>query len=355
MVDTAALVDTAARHDIDGTETANPARRIAVLGASGFIGSAVAAALARRPARLRLLARGPSPVPPEAVDAEVITADLTDTGALAEAVADADVVLNLLLYTGGGTWRAAEADPHSERTNVGVTRDLVRILRSNPRPGPPPIVVVPGSTSQLGAGGSGLVDGTEVDEPATVYDRQKSAAEKVLTDATADGVLRGVSLRLPTVFGAAPHAADRGVVTAMARRALAGEPLTVWDGGETERDLLHVRDAAEAVLACVDHADALSGTHWLIGTGRGTTVRALFTAIAAVVAEQTGRPAVDVVSVPAPVHATEMDFRSIIADPTRFRTVTGWQAGVELRAALKHTVAALIEETAHEESLSPRS
>ncbi|ASO18763.1 nucleoside-diphosphate-sugar epimerase [Actinoalloteichus hoggarensis] len=325
-------------------DAADRAPLIAVLGASGFIGSTVATALARRPVRLRLAARGPSPIPRAAADAEAVAADLTDRRALAEVVSGADVVLNLLLYTGGATWRAAEADPRSEPTNVGVTRDLVRILRADTRPGPRPIVVVPGSTSQLGTGGSGLVDGTEVDEPSSVYDRQKSAAEKALLDAAAEGVLRGVSPRLPTVFGAAGNAVDRGVVTAMARRALAGEPLTVWDGGGTERDLLHVRDVAEAVLACVDHADALSGRRWLIGSGRGTTVRALFTAIAEVVAEQTGRPPVDVVSVPAPEHATETDFRSIVADPARFRAVTGWRAALDLRTALTHTVTALIAE-----------
>ncbi|AOS61988.1 nucleoside-diphosphate-sugar epimerase [Actinoalloteichus hymeniacidonis] len=318
--------------------------RIAVLGASGFIGSTVVAALARRhpEAGLRLVARGRSPVPPEAENIEVITADLTDSDALAEAVADADVVLNLLLYTGGGTWRAAEEDPRSEQVNVGVTRDLVRILRRVRRPGPAPIVVVPGSTSQLGPGGSGLVDGTEIDEPATVYDRQKSAAERVLLDAAAEGILRGVSLRLPTIFGATPNAVDRGVVTAMARRALVGESLTVWGDGSVERDLLCVDDVAQAVLACVDHADELSGSHWLIGTGQGVSLQTLFTTIAEVVASETGRPTVDVVSVAPPEHATEMDFRSIIADPARFRAVTGWRAEIPLRAAVRQTVAALV-------------
>ena len=42
-------------------------------------------------------------------EVEVRTADLTGAGQVAEAIAGADVVVNLLLYTGGGgTWRAAE-------------------------------------------------------------------------------------------------------------------------------------------------------------------------------------------------------------------------------------------------------
>ena len=74
----------------------------------------------------------------------------------------------------------------------------------------------------------------------TTYDRQKVAAEQFLKQAAADGVVRGISLRLPTVFGhgRTPGSAVRGVVGAMARRALDGRPLTMWHDGTVLRDLV---------------------------------------------------------------------------------------------------------------------
>ncbi|WP_433376185.1 NAD-dependent epimerase/dehydratase family protein [Streptosporangium sp. CA-115845] len=321
---------------------------VVVLGASGFVGSALVAELAGRDVRLRLVARRPAVVPPghtaEAeAEIEVRTADLTGAGQVAEAIAGADVVVNLLLYTGGGTWRAAEDEAPGERVNVGVVRDIVAAVRAERRDGPPPVVLFPGSTSQVGPRAEARIDGTEPDAPVTAYDRQKLAAERELKAATAEGLLRGVTLRLGTVFGGrvSPTATDRGVVTTMVRRALAGEPLTVWGDGTAERDLLYVEDVAGAFLAALDHADSLAGRHWLIGTGGGRSVRDIFTDVAETVAARTGAPAVPVVSVPAPPDATGMDFHSVVADPVAFRTVTGWQARVPFREALERTVSSL--------------
>ncbi|GAA0825690.1 NAD-dependent epimerase/dehydratase family protein [Streptosporangium amethystogenes subsp. fukuiense] len=319
---------------------------LVVLGASGFVGSALVAELVRRDVRLRLVARRPAVVGSgHPAEIEIRTADLTVEGQVAEAIAGADAVINLLLYTGGdGTWRAAEDESPGERVNVGVVRDIVSALRAERRDGPPPVVLFPGSTSQVGPRTEARVDGTEPDAPVTAYDRQKLAAERELKAATEEGLLRGITLRLGTVFGGrvSPTATDRGVVTTMARRALAGEPLTVWNDGKAERDLLYVEDVAGAFLAALDHADSLAGRHWLVGTGGGRSVHDIFTTIAETVAARTGAPAVPVVSVPAPPDATGMDFHSVVADPVAFHAVTGWQARVPFREALERTVSSLI-------------
>ncbi|MEU7478398.1 NAD-dependent epimerase/dehydratase [Lentzea sp. NPDC042327] len=300
---------------------------VAVLGGSGFVGSAVSARLAARGARVRVVARAPG-VPP--FPAEVVAADLTEPGAVAAAVAGADVVLPLVLFTGGGTWRvAAGGAADAARVNVGIVAEAVGAARGT--------VVFAGSTSQVGPGAPERIDGTETDHPESEYDRQKCAAERLVLDAG------GCSLRLPTVFGPSPGSPDRGVVTAMARRALAGEPLTVWGAGDVRRDLVFVEDVAEAFAAAVAHADRLAGRAWLVGSGTGVPVRALFELVAATVAEHTGRPAVPVLSVPPPPYATASDFHSLVADPAGLTLATGWRARVPLADAVSRTVAHLIQ------------
>lgn len=316
-----------------------PRPLVAVLGASGFVGSAVTAALARRPVRLRPIARRPTAVPADArAETDVRVADLTAPGAIAEAVDGADAVIHLVTHAGG--WRGADRDPAGERVNIGLAHDLVTAAAY--RPGPAPVVVFAGSTSQVGLPARTPIDGTETDRPETPYDRQKLAAENVLKEASARGVIRGVSLRLPTVFGrtAGASAEDAGVVTAMTRRALAGQPLTLWTGGDVQRDLLAVDDVAEAFAAAVDHADDLTGRHWLLGTGRGVRLDLLFREIAATVSALTGRPPAPVRSVPPPEHATSTDRRSVVADSSAFRAVTGWRPRTSLREGLAQTAAA---------------
>ncbi len=118
--------------------------------------------------------------------------------------------------------------------------DIVDAVRAENRAGGPPVALFAGTKTQVGLTEHERIDGTEPDLPRSPYGRQKPAAENVLKDATAEGVLRGVSLRLPTVYGHGPESTtdDRGVVSAMARRAMAGEQLTMWHDGSVRRDLL---------------------------------------------------------------------------------------------------------------------
>ncbi|MEE1798980.1 NAD-dependent epimerase/dehydratase [Streptomyces sp. JV176] len=323
-----------------------PVPTIALLGATGFVGSAVLRELAARPVRIRAVSRRPAAVPPDArADIETRTADLTEPGETAAAVAGADEVVVATLYSSAtATWRITDGDTAAERVNVGLVRDLVDALAAR-RDGPPARVVFTGAASQVGPTAKAVLDGTEPDRPAGPYDRQKLAAERLLLDAAARGVLRGTSLRLPTVFGpaGAPTARDRGVVSAMARRALAGEPLTMWHDGTVRRDLLYVEDLARAVAAGLDHAEALAGRHWLLGTGVGRPLGPVFEEVAALVARRTGRPPVPVVSVKPPEQAEGGDFSSITIDASAFRSVTGWEPRVPFGEALRRTVDRLAE------------
>lgn len=316
---------------------------VVVLGASGYVGSAVTALLVRQPLRLRLVARRRSGVPgPAVARIDVCQADLARPGAVARAVAGADAVLHLVTHAGG--WRAADQDPDHERVNVGLVHEVVSALAQERRPGRAPVLVLAGSTSQVGLPPRRPLDGTEPDHPETAYDRQKLAAEEAVMQASARGVVRGVALRLPTVFGRS-HALpveDDGVVSVMTRRAVAGEPLTLWTAGEVERDLLAVDDVAAAFAAAIDFADALNGRHWLLGTGRGVRLDDLFWAIAATVAARTGRPPVPVESVAPPGHATTTDRRGVVIDSSAFRAVTGWTPRTSLEQGLDSTVAAVL-------------
>lgn len=323
----------------------NPPRipRVVLLGATGFVGSAVLRELAAMPVRLRAVARHAAPVPEGALaDVEVHTADLTEPGAMTDAVADADVVVHTVAYiAGASTWRVSDGDSAAERVNVGLVRDLVAALRGTGRTGPPPAVLFTGAASQVGPLDKDVLDGSEPDRPAGEYDRQKLAAERTLLEAHAEGVLRGASLRLPTVFGYGPRstARDKGVVTTMVRKALAGEPITMWHDGTVRRDLLYVEDVARAVVAAIGRMDELAGKHWLLGTGEGRPLGRVFETVSRLVAEETGKQPVPVTSVEPPAHAEKGDFRSVTIDATAFRTATGWRPATPLEDALRATVA----------------
>ncbi|ALG09447.1 NAD-dependent epimerase/dehydratase family protein [Kibdelosporangium phytohabitans] len=321
-------------------------RSVVVLGASGLLGTAVTRELAGLPVDLRVVGRRLTSVPERPVaDVEVRTADLTEPHELARAIAGADAIVHLVAHIAGpATWRVSAGDAVAERVNLGLVHDLISVLRAQ-RPATPPVVLFAGSMSQVGHPTGGRIDGTEPDNPLTTYDRQKQAAENALKAATADGVLRGATLRLATLFsqGTDSISLDRGVVSAMARRAWAGEPLTMWHDGTVKRDLLCVDDAAAAFASALDHADALAGRHWLVGTGLATSIADLFGSIAEAMSTATGKPAVPVISTEPAGQSMQTDQLDFVLDPGPFGRATGWQARIALAEALKRTAVAIAD------------
>lgn len=323
---------------------------IAVLGASGYIGSVVSGLLAGRPVLLRPVARRECAIPETATaTVEPMAADLTDHAGVVRAVADADVVFHLAKHS--GDWRLPEEDPAAtEPVNVGIMRSVVEILAARRRVAdrPPPLIVFAGACTQIGHTPNHPMDGTEPDDPDTEYDRQNLAAENLLMRATRAGSVRGVSLRLATVFGQSPisGAPDAGVVTTMIRRALAGEPLTMWHDGTVVRDITYIEDVGRAFVAALDRPGGLVGRHWMIGSGRHDRLGDVFGTVAETVAAATGRPPVPVVTVTPPGAAVVTDFLNVYIDPAPFGSATGWSARVSLREGIDRTVATFLRQPA---------
>ena len=100
--------------------------RALVTGASGFIGGAVARALLRRGAHVRVLLRpDTAPNVPEPGDVEIARGDLRDAGAVCSAVRGCDAIFHVAaLYS--------FAAPASEvlAVNVGGTRNVIEAVRA---------------------------------------------------------------------------------------------------------------------------------------------------------------------------------------------------------------------------------
>src|SRR5947207_11926841 len=145
-----------------------PESLVTVLGAAGFVGSAVVAELARLRLRLRLVSRErslPPPPPPSLVESR--TADLAEAHAVRDVVTGSDAIIHLATDIGGKRpWRAPGTD--FERLNAGLINTLVESARQCSAS--PPVVVF-ASTIQASA---------PPERRVGEYVRQKMAAENLL-------------------------------------------------------------------------------------------------------------------------------------------------------------------------------
>jgi UDP-glucose 4-epimerase len=135
-------------------------------------------------------------------------------------------------------------------------------------------------------------------------------------------------LRLANVFGPRQGAVgESGVVATFIGRMRAGLPVVIDGDGDQTRDLLYVEDAVDAIRAALD--SRVCGS-FNIGTGRGTSVNALFGELAALTGYD--RP-------PERGPARVGDIRHSVLDPALAAKLLDWRARTSLTSGLVKTLA----------------
>lgn len=170
--------------------------RLAITGASGFVGRAVVRQLEARYSAVELLLADRDLV---GLDGhEVLQGDLADPAVIAALTADrVDAVLHLAALPGG----AAERDPASSHAvNLDVPLALIEAMRGRR-------LVIAGSIAVFDGTLPNPVDDATVPVPASVYGAHKRMVELAFADAVRRGTVSGLVLRLP---GIVARSADAG-------------------------------------------------------------------------------------------------------------------------------------------------
>jgi dihydroflavonol-4-reductase len=248
---------------------------VLVTGASGFIGSAVARALARRGARLRLLVRPTSPrINIAELGAELAVGDMRDAEALRRALDGCRYVFHV-----AADYRLWARNPEEiVRNNVEGVQTVVAAATAV---GVERLVYT-SSVATLAV----RPDGTPADEDAPLsesqaigaYKRSKVSAERLVERAVADG-LPAVIVNPSTPVG--PHDVRPTPTGRIIVEAASGRMPAFVDTG---LNLVHVDDVAEGHLLALQRGRL--GERYILG-GQDVSLREIL----AVIAELTGRRA----------------------------------------------------------------
>ncbi len=216
-----------------------------VTGATGFVGSAVARALAARGHRLRLLARpGSNRANLAGLDAEIAEGDLTDPMSLARAAEDCRYVFHVAAdYR---LWVPNPAD--MMRANVDGTRALLLAAQAK---GVEKIVYC-SSVAALGL----TPDGTPADETTPnsadrvvgIYKQSKYQAEQAVLALVREHGVPAVIVNPSTPVG--PRDIKPTPTGKMIRDAAAGKMPAFVDTG---LNIVHVDDVAEGHVLALEH------------------------------------------------------------------------------------------------------
>lgn len=298
---------------------------VLVTGASGYLASRLVPALLAAGVTVQLLSRR-RPSLPVLLPYFVGSPD-GEPRALREAVRGVRTIFHL---AGQTSVAEAKRDPYADLTANVI--GMLRLLDVVSNAKQPPAIVFAGTVTEAGIPPGETLDETAPDRPITIYDIHKLAAEKHLESASVHGLVHGVTLRLANIYGpgAASGAGDRGVLNQMMRRASSGEPLTVYGSGDQVRDYTFVDDVVDALLRAAAHAAALSGRHFVVGTGDRRTMAQIIQLVAA-------RGGVEVRRTEPPADHDPIDRRSYVVNASAFAGATRWSPKVALEDGINRT------------------
>lgn len=239
-----------------------------VTGVSGFVGSAVARALASRGVAVRGLVRASSPrANLDGFAGELVEGDLRDTAAVARAMAGVDALFHV-----AADYRLWAPDPEEiVRNNIATTRTVMDAARA----AGVPRIVYTSSVATLLPDPAGAADETRPATPAQAvgaYKRSKVEAERLVEAMVREGGLPAVIVNPSTPIGprdVRPTPTGRIVVEAANGRM----PAFVDSG----LNLVHVDDVAAGHLRAFDCGRI--GERYVLG-GEDVTLAALLAEVA---------------------------------------------------------------------------
>jgi nucleoside-diphosphate-sugar epimerase len=311
-------------------------KRLLVTGSSGYLASSLIGMLRNTECFIRRLSRSGSrfiPMPGRAV-VEDVTGEMDDASTWRRAMKGIDIVFHFAAQT---SVYVANEDPLSDhRANV---LPMVNMLETCRGTGQSAMVLYSGTATQAGITSELPVDETHEDAPVTIYDLHKLAAENYLKYYVRQGVVKGSVLRLSNVYGPGHESGTggRGVLNSMIRKALSGEPLTIYGDGNYTRDYVYVGDVVEAFLRAGASMRELNGHHYVIGSGKGHTVSEAVRIVAEHVRQRSGQN-VSVVTVSPPHNLSPIEKRHFVADSAQFASATGWRASTPLSKGIDLTI-----------------
>ena len=299
-------------------------RRIAITGASGYIGSALCKDLIDKSFDLIRVSR--STLEPLG-NSELLIGDICEYDTWANIVKKTDIIFHL-----AGNTSAYRANNDPMKSLHDTMLPLAHLIKAAQEFNKVPKLIYASTATVYGLTPAIPINENFALKPETIYDLHKIFFEKHMNLAIQQGFMQGVSLRLSNVYGPSPKlnlSDDRGILNKATLAALHGKSLVVYGDGNYLRDYIYIDDVVEA-FKTVGLSKGFSNTIYNIGTGEGVSVKNAFNLIAENAVKFTGNP-IKIENAAWPNESITIDRRNYIADISNINRALGWQAKINLK------------------------
>jgi nucleoside-diphosphate-sugar epimerase len=318
-------------------------RTILITGGRGYIGSAMAQALAELNCRLILLDKSPGDAwRPAAQVAEVLVlnGDVSLRKTWEKALPGVDHVFHLAAKE---YFYRSEYDPERDfQVNALPILRLLEVCRTQTYR---PKIVFASSANLFGLVDTLPVNEDHRDNPLTMWAVHKLAAENYLRLYAQQFDIQSITLRLSNVYGPTARwsAMDRVVINKVIAKALNGEALMTYANYGCVRDYVFLKDVVGAFLLAGACCGSTKNLVYVIGSGEGKSIADVWQLIADCVKSNVDKN----VSIQSDdsVKIEPLELRNFVADTGRFQKATGWKPRTALAQGIEITVRAILSKS----------
>jgi UDP-glucose 4-epimerase len=307
-------------------------KRILVTGGNGYLAYSVISLLKNTKCYITSLDITDNQEPIISTKAKIkyVKADIANPEVFEKHLTGIDIIFHFAAQT--SVYKANENPTADIRTNV---MPMLALLETCRKLGTKPVIIFSGTVTEIGMSEYLPVDEKHLDKPITIYDLHKLMAENYLKYYAQQGIVKGAILRLANVYGPGPKSssADRGILNMMVKKAMRGEDLTLYGKGVYLRDYVYVKDVAAAFLYVAMKIKKTNSRHYVIGSGKGTTLAAAFKLVTERVAVKLGTK-VNIRRIESPKNISPIERRNFIANIRNFTLVTGWKPEYSLMTGI---------------------
>ena len=98
-----------------------------------------------------------------------------------------------------------------------------------------------------------------------------------------------------------------------------------------------IDDVVSAFLTAGAKMAVLNGKYYIVGSGKGHSIKEMAETVRDLVAKISGRH-VKIIHVPIPANLSQIEFRHFVADTLCFRTDSGWKPKFTLQEGISRTI-----------------
>jgi nucleoside-diphosphate-sugar epimerase len=312
--------------------------RIVVTGGEGYIGSCLVRALLKKPdMMITTLDLGSRRYGMRQLQAKVsprlrlVRGDISDGKSARRALSKGvDVVVHLAAIPNPAK---CEAEPgRALRTNISGTD---AVLRESSRHDP--LFIFASSQTIYGDASGPPANETLSPEPRDLYSLTKLAGESMVRGYHRAGMVRGVVLRVSSVYGVGARTNLEQIPGRMVADCISKGIITLVSSTNIHRpggqivDLVHVRDVCDAIANVIEKGDRVAGHCFNISSGKGFSVRRVAQLVAKIATEKGIAQSIRYRRAFRSVHMTPR----LVLSNSKARSMVEWDPKIQLRKGIE--------------------